>query len=233
MNSIEKAFSEKEARYKNLLDAVTRKCNECMNPNSLICNSEEKLLLADLVTNFHLRNPCVFKYILQKDYPIEELRKIEAYDQTSNLFELMGWGSPDSLILHSVKQGIFDTSIEGSPAKATIEQLLNMNPVFFRSQNCRFITSSRPVAWIFLRDDGDKDVAEAVFIALSPKILLMYSDEPQYRIRRNRVFDISDSMVRFFNQECIAPKFEPVRFLIAQSKEDFDAYDLPTNLIME
>lgn len=225
-NSIEKAFSEKEAEYKDLLDSIIMRCQEPENRNSLICSKKEKNLLADFVTNLHLRNPYVFEYILQKDYPIEELRKIDLYSQTSSLFELMGWGCPDSLILHSVKTGLFDPAIDRSPAHVTVNQLLNMHPVFFAVQNYSFITSSRPVAWIFLRAEDDNTIANAVFIPLTPKLMLMYTDVEYYRRQRNRVSALSDEMVKTFNQQFIIPKYVPVRFLIAQKKSDYDILDL-------
>lgn len=192
--SIEKAFSEKEIQFSQLLNDTLKRCSDVNCKRQLICNTEEKQLLAEFVVNLYLRNPLVFQHIIQEDYPIEELRSLEICKQTDALFKSLKLGCPDALIKHSVKQGMFDTSIDGSPAAFTLNQLTNLHPIFLRSNGANFITSSRPVIWIDVRNNMGQDIGSEVSVPLSPNILLIYTGDPKCRSMRNRLFDLEESI---------------------------------------
>ena len=221
-NSIEIAFSEKETQYKKLLDVLLNSCMNARENKHLVCKTDEKLMLAELVANFLLRDPDVFHGIIQTNYPIDELKKLDLYDHTNELFEKLGWGSPDSFISHAIKKGLFETSINGSPAQKAVDQLLSMNLVFYRCSGPFFITSSRLVMLFDVNNKGDEKVGSAVFFPLSPSVLLMYTDLPQYRKNRNRLEEISSIYVKQFNHHFLTPRTGSVKFLIARDKKDFD-----------
>ena len=219
-NSIEIAFSEKEAQYKQLLDVLLNGCSNAIPEKQVVCMVEEKRLLAEFVANTFLRDPDVFCGIIDADYSIEEIKKIDLYDHTQELFTEMGWGSPDSFISHAIKQKIFEPSVDGSPAQKAVEQLLSMDMVFFRSLGPRFITSSHPVT---LFDVYNKKIGKAGFVVyfpLSPEIMLMYTDLHHYRKVRNKVVEVSSMHVKKLNKNYLAPKIGNIKFLIAQEKND-------------
>ncbi len=225
-NSIENAFSEKEGQYKQLLDCLLNSCMHATPLKQLICLTEEKTLLAEFVANIFLRDPDVFHGILRTNYSIDELKKLDLYDHTNALFEKLGWGSPDSLISHAIKKGLFESSISGSPAQKAVDQLLTMNFVFYRCSGPFFTTSSRPVMLFDINNKSDGKVGSAVFFPLSPRVLLMYTDLPQYRKIRNRLEEISSKYVKQLNRHFLIPKAGSVKFLIAHDKKDFDGLDL-------
>lgn len=56
-NGIENMFKDVEGTYSTMLPKILSKCINNCNGVSLICSTAEKLILADMVTNFLVRNP--------------------------------------------------------------------------------------------------------------------------------------------------------------------------------
>lgn len=221
-NSIEISFSQKEAIYSQLLEKLIRYCQTIMPIVHLVCSTEEKHILADFTANLFLRDPDIFFGIIQTNYSIEDLNKLELYDQTKALFSLLDWGSPDSLITHAIKSRLFEKTIDGSPAQRMVERLLSMHPIFFLCSKSRFITSSRPVMLFEINRRDDERVGNVCFFPLSPAVLLMYTDMPQYRNYRNRVIEISPTIALQFNRNFLLPHTGSVQFLIAKESTDFE-----------
>lgn len=225
LNSIEKDFRKEEAVFAPLLDHLICICETNQPQRSLVCRKEEKRLLSEFVANLYLRNPYVFQGILERQYPVAELRKTEIYKATADAFtkfDNMIQELVDCNASHFVKRAMFKPSITGSPAHEAVNRFLEMHPVFFRSSSLSFITSSRPVVWILIKEsEEEEEIGNAIFFPLSPKVLLMYTDMPHARCNRNRIVELSAEMVTEFNRDFLVPRFEPVRFLIAQDCNDF------------
>ena len=96
-NQIEVYFAEKEGEYSSLLKKIIGICREPQNKNALICNAQEKKMLASFLTNIFVRNPWSLKQI-ESDLPLEELKKNEEIQAIEQIIQIMGLGDIDSLV---------------------------------------------------------------------------------------------------------------------------------------
>ena len=62
-NQIEKSLSVQESTYSAILKKVIGICKDPKNKHALICNLEDKQLLAKFVTNMIVRNPWVLNQV--------------------------------------------------------------------------------------------------------------------------------------------------------------------------
>ena len=125
-----------------------------------------------------------------------------------DLFDMWGWGSPKSLLEHSVKSMSFDPQIDGSPINVLKSSIQQMNMFFICSNTCNFMTSSFPVLGI----DGEY---QQVFFPISPEIIISCSDSPDTRDKRNRFIQATAESVDILNSMYLAQPIEACRYLIA------------------
>lgn len=89
-NQIEKKFAEQGGRYSKLLKRIVSICTNTQSEKALICNGEEKEILARFISNIFLRNPwsmrkadldCVTDGIMD----VEEIKAIDFILQSMEL----------------------------------------------------------------------------------------------------------------------------------------------------
>ena len=96
-NQIENYFADKEGEYSPLLKRIIDICRNPQNKNALICNHEEKEMLASFVANIFVRNPWSLRQI-ESDLPLEELKENEEIQAIEQIIQIMGLGDIDSLV---------------------------------------------------------------------------------------------------------------------------------------
>ena len=96
-NQIEKNLSIQESAYSAILKKVIEICKEPKNKHALICNQEDKQLLAKFITNMIVRNPWVLHQVDEDCFSdgIMDNVEIRAIDQM--LYE-MQFGGTKSLV---------------------------------------------------------------------------------------------------------------------------------------
>ena len=90
-------FAEKEREYSFLLKKIIGICREPRNKNALICNAQEKEVLASFIANMFLRNPWLLKHI-DSDTLLEELKGNEEIEAIEQALHLMKFGGMESLV---------------------------------------------------------------------------------------------------------------------------------------
>ena len=102
--------------------------------------------LAEFVACTFLRHPIQLKNTI--DYYadlITEDSHLDLVNAVGDLFDMWGWGSPKSLLEHSVKTMSFDPGLDGSPISVLKSNIQQMNMFFICSNSCSFMTSFFPV----------------------------------------------------------------------------------------
>ena len=125
---------------------------------------------------------------------------------------MWGWGSPKSLLEHSVKISSFDPDLEGSPLNVFKADIQQMNMFFICTEKPRFMTSSFPVF-------GTEASYQQVYFPISPSIIICCSDNPETRDKRNRFNQATPESVYLLNTMYLSQPADICRYLIAHEKE--------------
>ena len=142
-NQIENYFADKEGEYSPLLKRIIDICRNPQNKNALICNHQEKKILASFVANVFVRNPWSLKQI-ESDLPLEELKKNEEIQAIEQVIQIIGFGDIDSLVKAADKRVWLTEEFDGS---RLAPRILEMNYTFLVSNGEPFITSSFPAIY--------------------------------------------------------------------------------------
>ncbi len=219
-NYIEDALRDYEGEWSTVLNKILRVCRQNVNRDALICNTEEKRILAQFVANLILRNPRIMEHADLDE--ISEAMRLEETKAYSSLFEQLGIGKIDSLIRYINKSNHFNN--EFGSQKQMADDLIRMKISFIFNDKNDFVTSSFPVFCGIRNNTAD------VMVPLSPAVLLLYGFEDMKKLRRNRmgfnsVFPI---LLKFLYLHAYSP--QNARFLIARRKEDLINIDNPERL---
>ena len=214
-NQLEQHFSNKETKWSIIIQNIVRRyeLNKTKMPSGLICTKEEKDDLSEFIACTFLRHPYQLKKIC--DYYADlttDDSQIEFVRSVRDLFKMLGWGSPKSLLEHSIKISSFNPDLEGSPLNVYMENLQQMNMFFMCSKNLHFITSSFPVF-------GTEASYQQVYFPISPKVIICCSDAPETRNKRNRFNYATPESVNFLNTMYLAQPSDSCRYLISHDKE--------------
>lgn len=205
-NHIEKQFAEQEGKYSKLLKRIVEICTNAENEKALICNREEKEILASFVSNMVLRNPwsmekadleCVTDGVM-------DLKEIKAMD---TILQYLGYGGTESLVKFSSKRIWLDNDFEGGMQQVLQEELRGTNFCILKANNKQFITSSFPVSF-----------GNGTYFPLSPQFALLYYDEIPYQVK-NRMALMPEDEMDFCNNQYIKLSIEQVRFIFAKEKK--------------
>ena len=210
-NQLEKRFSENETNWSIIIRKIIKlyEANNQKMPSGLICSKTEKDDVAEFIACTFLRHPIQMKNTI--DYYADLITgdsQLDLIHAIGDLFDMWGWGSPKSLLEHSVKSMSFDPQIDGSPINVLKSSIQQMNMFFICSNTCNFMTSSFPVLGI----DGEY---QQVFFPISPEIIISCSDSPDTRDKRNRFIQATAESVDILNSMYLAQPIEACRYLIA------------------
>ena len=191
--------------------------NKSKMPSGLICSKEEKDELAEFIVCSFLRHPYQLKNTV--DYYadlITDDSHIEFIHLVGDLFNMWNWGSPKSLLEHSVKTMSFNPNLEGSPTNVLKTNLLQMNMFFICSTEKRFMTSSFPVL-------GTNQDYQQIFFPISPDIILCYSDSSDTRNKRNRFNMATAESIDILNTMYLFQPENICRYLIAHEENNISS----------
>lgn len=214
-NQIEKKFAEQEGRYSKLLKRIVSICTNTQNKKALICNREEKEILASFISNIYLRNPWSMR---QADLDcvtdgIMDVKEIKAIDFILQSMEL---GGTESLIKFSSKKIWLDEEFDGGIQQKFKKILRSMKFCFFISKSSEFVTSNFPV--LNGIDETTEENEEMTYFPLHPHIAILYGNSIP-RIVWNRMIPIAEENTDFFNKKYIKLDNEQIRFVYAKEKK--------------
>lgn len=213
-NKLEKRFSENETKWSVIIRKIIKLFdnNSHKMPSGLICSKAEKDDIAEFIACTFLRHPIQMKNTI--DYYadlIADDSQLDLIHTIGDLFDIWGWGSPKSLLEHSVKTMSFDSEIDGSPINVLKSNIKQMNMFFICNNDSSFMTSSFPV----LGMDG---LYQQVFFPISPRIIICCSDSPDTRDKRNRFNQATEGSVDILNTMYLAQSVKNCQYLIAHDK---------------
>lgn len=213
-NQIENYFADKEGEYSVLIKRIIDICRNPQNKNALICNHEEKEMLASFVANIFVRNPWSLKQI-ESDLPLEELKKNEEIQAIEQVMQIMGFGDIDSLVKAADKRVWLTEEFDGS---RLAPHILDMNYTFLVSNGEPFITSSFPAIYELCDTEERGLMPSNIYLPVHPQIALLYNGTIP-KIKSNRLKTVGGEIVHDLNNVYLKSDVEQMRFLIARDKE--------------
>ena len=214
-NKIEDYFADLEDKIAPVLKEVNKKA---ANGERNIRLSEDNLhLLFEFMATLYLRNPYIFKGILDYYNGVENEPEVDAVLQaTEYLFDIFKWGSPKALLAFSKKIGIISNDITGSPYNVVYERISNMKYVFWYSERGDFVTSSFPLH--IMAADGEH--AERIMMPVSDKLVVVLFDPLPFPYAEGIVIDM-DSNILNWNMALYFKSYskEMAHFFIAKNEE--------------
>ena len=173
VNSIEKEFSANENKYKQLVAKIVSVCSIPANIDALVCNAEEKDLLADFVANMFVRS----KWMLDKNRAtfVNLCSEFFKNDDDWNFFcDKCSDGNEGALIDAIAVRNLLSTQIENSLHSCVKNIIKKMSPTFCYSPHCNFITSDFPILLHSDRIDN-KTFLKCLYLPIHSRCAVMLS----------------------------------------------------------
>ncbi len=216
-NQIEDDFAKKESEYSKLLEKITKICSYSQNKKALICNKNEKRLLASFAANIFLRNPWTLKNANINSVS-DELIKNKEIQSIDELLKVINFGGTESLVKAVNKKIWLDEEFIGNVPQKFIDDVLRLNFIVLISKSHSFITSSFPVLYeTYDTEDGITHI-KPVFVPIQSYIGLIYIDKTINNPFRNRIAIIPSNIVDQINKWYLQDNTEQIRFLIGKEK---------------
>ena len=223
-NQLEHSFRDYEGEWSTLLKKVLSTCRLNVDRNALICNTEQKRQLAEFVSNLILRNPSTMDYAELDE--ISAAKQLEETKAVEHLFNLLGFGSIDSVLRFINKSNHFND--EFGTQRLLADELLKMDMCFIYNEANDFVTSCYPV--FYGMRENEYTITD-VIVPLSTDVLLLYgisenTKKYRNRIGRNSVFSM---LLKFLYLFALSP--EKARFIIASDIKHLDNIDNPETIL--
>ena len=217
-NQIEKQFSEQEGRYSKLLKRIVSICVNPQNKRALICNEEDKELLASFVSNMLLRNPWSMK-VAGLDCVTDGVMEMEEIKITDTILQHLNLGGTKSLVKFSGKKIWLDEEFDGGMQQESTKMLRSMKFCFIISKNEEFVTSSFPV--LNGIDETTEENEKITYFPLHPQIAIFYGNSISRKVW-NRVKPMDGKDIDLFNKEYLKLDIDKIRFIYAKEKKILD-----------
>ncbi len=143
-NQIERGFADEEHKASILIHDLVQKARTYQR-KIVLCNGEKKLLY-DFITDLYMRNPVIMRTILEFYSGVEDEPDLCNLQRTLKLiFDLWGWGDPESMVKYSKINMLFNRDISGGPYDTERKRLDSFSYVFWVSPDDEFVTSCFPL----------------------------------------------------------------------------------------
>ena len=213
-NDIEKVLAKYDFEFSSFLRELDRKLIPDQNPEALICNKQEKIILKRLIANFIFRNPITMKQLNGED----ELKKVMSSDEVkiiSELMEKMDLGGTGSLVNAALKKVTVTEEIEGGYAGKFIKLIDKVPFMFFYSKSNGFIISDMPVS-VGVDRNAIGDNKTCVFLPLSSQYAILFGN--YNNMKKNKVVFIDEKNTQIMVGEYIKKNVEKKNKLYFNSK---------------
>lgn len=143
-NEIENQFSSFEGKCATLIKKII---NDYKNNKVIVCNENEKMLLAEFTTNIFLRNPKTLDILKVNDIPTEilENKKIKSYQKALAVCLNSKNADIKPFISHAYKRLYLTKDFPKNLYNSYLNELLNLHFHFVITESLPFITSDFPV----------------------------------------------------------------------------------------
>lgn len=200
-NSIENEFCKYEGEFSALMNKIICICTSVQNPKALILHGGEKDVFFRFVVNLVVRNPLYMDLLAISEIP-EEIKNSDGMSFFRDIMCKVGLGDADSFYLAAQKKVMLTDEIEGSFPQEYAEYLKRICFTFFYAKDNEFITSDIPVRIgnDCMISDDDKT---CLYLAISPKIAVLFGNYNLPQIHKNRMIKIESEIVDLFNAQII------------------------------
>ena len=215
-NDIENVFEREESKYSKLLKDIEYRCSNPQNAEALILSSSEKDLLCELAINFLLRNPKNME-TLNLSYLDDDFLNSDFYIALNELLEKMKIGGAESICKAAQKKVMLTNEFKGAFPGELVKSIRKLCFSFYYAKENEFISSDMPVCFgTDIAIVGDDKTC--LYLALSPRVAVLFGNYKNSRLHRNRVIEISGDTVDSLNYEMIRKKYY-TRFVFARNIE--------------
>ena len=222
-NDIEKIFSKYEYEFSRLIKKIKAICVPEQNKNVLILHTVEKEIFFSFIANLCIRNPLNMHTLKIFDLPVNVYAS-EEYKNINFILDETGIGRTKSIFLAAQKKALLTEEFSNSLPEQIKKALSNLNFVFFYAQEDMFLTSDIPVIIgddLYIKDDN----TTCLFLALAPKIAVLFGNYPNSKCMRNRMISIKHNIVHHFNQQLFKTTQTSFRkWIIGSSKNQIETY---------
>lgn len=204
----ENEFSKYEDLFSKTLASIIKKVPLNSNNKALICNKNELCFLSKMIANFITRNPRTIEQSVLDD-ECNRIVQTEDAKQLSDVISLLGFGKIEPYIKFAQKRDLYGIETEKSTVNVMANSLQQLNYHFAYTKK-KFITSDCPVIYNI---DEEKGLFK-ISLALSPHVLVEFSDNSETRSLRNKAAPLKDAYVDIVNAQ--QQSYELSKLLIAQ-----------------
>lgn len=220
VNHIENTFAKYEAEFANLLCVLDKVCTPKQNPIALICKSEEKKVLCRFIVNLIFRNPYTMKALELYNIP-KEFKESEDMSSIRQIIDSLELGDAESIVLAAQLKGVITEEHDNNDVWRFINHINKLNFMFMFAKNKEFVTTTFP-ANIGIDNSIPYKDKTCVFLALSPKLAVIFGDYPDSK--RNRLVLVDDEIVEYFNSSQFKQIYGDNRYIICNSNKLLNEY---------
>lgn len=222
MNHIEDIFAKYEAEFASLLCVLDKVCTPGQNPTALICKSEEKKVLCRFIVNLIFRNPYTMKALELYNIP-KEFNESEDMSSIRQIIDSLKLGDAESIVLAAQLKGVITEEYDNNDVWKLINSINRLNYVFMYAKNKEFLTSTFPVNIGVDNSIPYKDKTCA-YLALSPRLSVMFGDFQDSNEKRNRLAFVEDEIVEHLNISQFKLIYGNSRYIICSSDKLLNEY---------
>lgn len=185
--------------------------NDYKNNKVIVCNDNEKMLLAEFTTNIFLRNPKTLDILKVNDIPTEilENKKIKSYQKALAVCLNSKNADIKPFISHAYKRLYLTKDFPKNSYNSYLNELLNLHFHFVITESLPFITSDFPVYYEWTSDNSFFDF---IHLPIHPHIALVFS---RNKIS-NQILYLEPNVVKKINQNYVI--WAHSDFIIARDK---------------
>lgn len=222
LNHIEDIFAKYEAEFADLLHVLDKVCTPKQNPFALICKSEEKKILCRFIVNLIFRNPYTMTALELHTVP-KELNNSEDLIYIREIINTLKLGDTESIVLAAQLKGAITEEYDNNDVWRLVTSINRLNYVFMYAKNKEFLTSTFPVNIGVDNSILYKDKT-CVYLALSPRLSVMFGDFQDSKEKRNRLAFVDDEIVEYLNISQFKLIYGNNRYIICSSDKLLNEY---------
>lgn len=217
-NHIENVFAKYENDFSDLLNKISCVCIKENLHRALILTTDERKVLIRLVTNFLLRNPDSIKKLKLDEVP-EDVKSTEIYRGLDSVLREMQLGGAEPAYRSAHVKAMITDEFDGGFSDWIHQELEALDFCFLFDKNEGFITSDFPAC--YGNDVSFECDTPCLYMPLMPKVAVLFGNYPKMRKMRNRLVEITPTVVHDFNKQFI-DKQHYLYWLIAKSRQSIE-----------
>lgn len=187
-NDIEKTLAGYDAEFSAFLRDLDKRIIPDQNPNALICNKKDKMVLKRFIANLLFRNPETMER-LNSEEALQRLMSNEEVKIICEAMDLMGLSGGKSVVEVASKKATVTEEFEGGLAGKYIKLIDKVPFMFLYSRSNSFILSDMPVS-TGIDSNALGENKTFVFLPLSSQYAVLFGDYEN--IEKNKIAYIDD-----------------------------------------